>query len=343
MREGLDSNDIDSREGEPVPLELARALAAPALQATVPDLEFAHTVLVLGCEPLDDAPILDLRIRKGVRRHGVAARDRDRATERARRKRADSSSRYAPGDEAAVPRASSMPRLRAMRPAGQRLRRALARDAAEDGGEDVVIVWGERLAADALAVLCSASPSGSASPDAKAPACSRSRPAPTAAGCARSGRSPTPVPATASCSDAAPGRGATEIARAAAAGEITALYLFQTDPVRDQPDRGAVGARAPSRRACRRPRVGADRRAPRARQRDLPGRVPRREGGHGRSPRRPPPAAARWRSRIPGQVRAGWSVIAEISPSARALGHRRADQPDGVQAAGRGGAVLRRD
>ena len=45
--------------------------AAPSLQATVTDLEFAHTVLVLGCEPLDDAPILDLRIRKGVRRRGV--------------------------------------------------------------------------------------------------------------------------------------------------------------------------------------------------------------------------------------------------------------------------------
>ena len=35
------------------------------------DLEFAHTVLVLGTEPLDDSPILDLRIRKGVRRNGV--------------------------------------------------------------------------------------------------------------------------------------------------------------------------------------------------------------------------------------------------------------------------------
>ena len=50
---------------------MQRALAAPALQATVPDLEFAHTVLVLGTEPVDDAPILDLRIRKGVRRRGV--------------------------------------------------------------------------------------------------------------------------------------------------------------------------------------------------------------------------------------------------------------------------------
>ena len=37
----------------------------------MPDLEFAHAVLVLDCEPVDDAPILDLRIRKGVRRHGV--------------------------------------------------------------------------------------------------------------------------------------------------------------------------------------------------------------------------------------------------------------------------------
>ena len=62
--------------------ELTRALAAPALQATVPDLEFAHTVLMVGCEPLDDAPILDLRIRKGVRRSGVAAGDRHRPPER---------------------------------------------------------------------------------------------------------------------------------------------------------------------------------------------------------------------------------------------------------------------
>ena len=57
MREGLDSPSIDSRAGEAIPLQTARALAAPALQATVADLEFAHTVLVLGCEPLDDARI----------------------------------------------------------------------------------------------------------------------------------------------------------------------------------------------------------------------------------------------------------------------------------------------
>src|SRR5947209_4869014 len=71
MREGLDSPHVDSRVCGPLELNLARALVEPPLQASVPDLEFAHTVLVIGCEPLDEAPILDLRIRKGVRRRGV--------------------------------------------------------------------------------------------------------------------------------------------------------------------------------------------------------------------------------------------------------------------------------
>ena len=71
MREGLDSPDLDSRPGGTLPLALHRALGAPGAQATVADLEFAHAVLVLDCEPVDDMPIVDLRIRKGVRRHGV--------------------------------------------------------------------------------------------------------------------------------------------------------------------------------------------------------------------------------------------------------------------------------
>jgi NADH-quinone oxidoreductase subunit G len=71
MRETLGSPHLDSRPAGALPLELHRALAEPALQAKVPDLEFAHAVLVLDCDPIADAPILDLRLRKGVRRHGV--------------------------------------------------------------------------------------------------------------------------------------------------------------------------------------------------------------------------------------------------------------------------------
>ena len=71
MREGLGSADLDSRSAGTLPLALHRALGDPRLQARVSDLEFAHAVLVLETDPIADAPILDLRLRKGARRHGV--------------------------------------------------------------------------------------------------------------------------------------------------------------------------------------------------------------------------------------------------------------------------------
>jgi NADH-quinone oxidoreductase subunit G len=71
LREGLGSPNVDSRVAGTLPLELHRALAEPALQAKVSDLEFAHAVLVLEVDLIQDAAILDLRLRKGVRRHGM--------------------------------------------------------------------------------------------------------------------------------------------------------------------------------------------------------------------------------------------------------------------------------
>jgi NADH-quinone oxidoreductase subunit G len=71
MRDVLHSPHLDSRPAGALAADLRRALADPALQAKVPDLEFAHAVLVLECDPIADAPILDLRLRKGARRHGL--------------------------------------------------------------------------------------------------------------------------------------------------------------------------------------------------------------------------------------------------------------------------------
>ena len=71
LRDGLGSPHLDSRRAGTLPLELTRALNDPRLQARVSDLEFAHAVLVLAADPIEDAPILDLRLRKGIRRHGV--------------------------------------------------------------------------------------------------------------------------------------------------------------------------------------------------------------------------------------------------------------------------------
>ena len=58
FREGLGSGHLALAPGGELPLDVARALADPALQATVPDLEFAHAVLLLDCDPIDDAPVL---------------------------------------------------------------------------------------------------------------------------------------------------------------------------------------------------------------------------------------------------------------------------------------------
>jgi NADH-quinone oxidoreductase subunit G len=87
LREALGSPHLDSRVAGKLPLEMHRALAEPNLQAKVPDLEFAHAVLVLDCDPIADAPILDLRLRKGVRRRGMKLlrADREQLLDDARR------------------------------------------------------------------------------------------------------------------------------------------------------------------------------------------------------------------------------------------------------------------
>jgi NADH-quinone oxidoreductase subunit G len=229
VREGLGSKDIDSRPYGPVDLKLARALAAPALQANVPDLEFAHTVLVLGTEPLDDSPILDLRIRKGVRRNGVKL-----AIASARPSALDPNSelsiRYAPGAEAeflsGLEWAFEHPGSGPTHDLAQMLR---------EGGEDVVILWGESLPPEALATLLRlADKLGLAGRDGagllEVPTGTNSR------GIREAGALPNAGPGY---SEVDAGRSAAEIAAAATAGDVTALYLFQIDPVRDLPGRAA--------------------------------------------------------------------------------------------------------
>jgi NADH-quinone oxidoreductase subunit G len=111
LREGLGSPHLDSRVAGTLPLELHKALAEGSLQAKVSDLEFAHAVLVLEANPIEDAAILDLRLRKGVRRHGMAL-------------------------------------IRAR--VGELLEETSARELVrqlKEAGEEVVVLWGERLTA----------------------------------------------------------------------------------------------------------------------------------------------------------------------------------------------------
>ncbi len=170
MREGLRSPHIDSRLAGSLPLELHRRLGRPALQAKVSDLQYAKTVLVLDCEPVAEMPILDLRIRKGVRHHGVGLTIASEAASKLDH-RAKLSVRYAPGMGAVFAQAldaalrdaaetdSLAQRAGAQADEVRALARLLADSRVEDvegspagepgAGREVAILWGERLTAGA--------------------------------------------------------------------------------------------------------------------------------------------------------------------------------------------------
>jgi len=201
MREGLDSPHLDSRSAGTLPLDLHRALSDPGLQARVSDLEFAHAVLLLEADPIEDAPILDLRLRKGARRHGVA-----------------------------IQRALAADVLDAARRAelAQRLR---------DAGEEVVILWHERLTAGPDGAACarallelagSLALSGTAGAGLlEIPASANGR------GLREAGVLPNAGPGLTepSGSGGTDGLDAAGIARGLADGELAALLLLASDPL----------------------------------------------------------------------------------------------------------------
>jgi NADH-quinone oxidoreductase subunit G len=268
MREALGSPHLDSRRGGTLPLELHRALGEPALQARVSDLEFAHAVLVLAADPVNDAPILDLRLRKGVRRHGLQLAQAMPA-ETSLEAGAKLSLRFAPGQAAAFaaglaaalreqPDAAELDRLAQLAGSDAQQLRELAEllrgPAAQDGSEqprEVVILFGERLlsgpdgAAGATALLQIAERLGLAGVDGagllEIPSATNGR------GLREAGVLPNGGPGYAEPT-AAGGRDAHAIAEGLAEGDLQALYLLQSDPLRELPDaelwRRALGAAA---------------------------------------------------------------------------------------------------
>ena len=248
MREGLASEHVDTVAGLD-PADLHR-LAEPSMQATVTDLEFAHTVLVIGTEPVHDIPILDLRIRKGVRRHGVKL-----ALATPRPSSLDASAalslRYAPGGGAAFLQALAAALYggeleQAAQAAGADVEqlRALA-ELLRTGGEEIVILYGQQIVgrggADALLKLArglnlhghggagllgvpAAGANGRGLLEAGvAPGYGPGLSARTAPSAGESASAETPR-----------ALGAHGIGNALAAGELSALYLLHADPLRSE-------------------------------------------------------------------------------------------------------------
>jgi NADH-quinone oxidoreductase subunit G len=247
MREVLGSPNVDSRLAGRLDGEQARALARPDLSARVSDIDYAGAVLVVETELVDDAPILDLRVRKGARRKGLKV-----VTLTSRPSTLDPSAaaalRFQPGAaEAALGALAAA--LSGQGDVDDLARRAGAdadsvRAAAAALGSNAgpaVVLWGERLAHGArgpqavAALLATARALGIDGDDGagliEIPSGTNGR------GLREVGCVPNLKPGLADA-DAA-GLTAAELPGAITSGDVSALVLFQADPLRTHPDRGA--------------------------------------------------------------------------------------------------------
>ena len=242
LRDALGSPHLASSAGDAVSLAHWQALSDPALAATVADIEFAHAVLVLDCEPVDDAPILELRIRKGVRRNGVKAIVAS-ARPSALDARAAAKLRFAPDRSAEFVRAlvaalGQAPVEAAAKAAGVDVDQveALAQ-ALTDAGPEVVIVYREQLLeADAGALVALADALGLAGNSGAGligiPRDSNGR------GLREAGVLPNAGPGF-SEPKLTGGLDAPGIAKSLASGELAAVYLLGVDPLLSYPDAAA--------------------------------------------------------------------------------------------------------
>jgi NADH-quinone oxidoreductase subunit G len=239
LREALGSPHVDSRPSRGPGREALVRLAQPDISAKVRDIDGAEVILVLGTDPLHSSPILDLRIRKAIRRNGArlaVATERPTALDGG----AEAIARYAPGEGAHF-----IGELASAVDGAENVATPLA-ESLRDAGR-VVVVWGERIARDgdgagALLDLASALDlaGGDGSGLLEIPDFTNARGL-REAGClpdAGPGLSATKSASTASSMGDAPlvGKPTEEIRVALESGELKGLVLFGVDPLRDFPD-----------------------------------------------------------------------------------------------------------
>jgi NADH-quinone oxidoreductase subunit G len=260
LREALGSPHVDSRISRGPSREALVRLSQPEISAKVREIDDADAILVVGTDPLHSSPILDLRVRKAIRRNGArlaVATDRPTTLDGG----AVATIRYAPGGATAF-LAGLTAALRASTaaagtPSSLGDRREESVLPSEEGGADsakrsegeptsavaealhgaarVVVVWGERIGregegahralldlADALDVANTEGAGLLEIPELT-----------NARGLREVGCLPDAGPGF---SATAAGKSTEEIRAALESGELKTLVLFGADPLRDFPD-----------------------------------------------------------------------------------------------------------
>jgi NADH-quinone oxidoreductase subunit G len=244
LRKALHSSDIDSRPAGGPGIDAILDLAQPSRQASVADIDEADVILVLGTDPMQSSPILDLRIRKAIRRNGArlaVATERPTALDGG----AEAIARYAPGQAAYF-----ISELTKAVGGAENIATPLA-ESLRDAGK-VVVVWGERIGASATNELLGLADALNSDVDGPKTGLSDGFSAhqPTRAqlleipdttnarGLREAGVLPDAGPGLATLFEAA-GRGTEEIRQALIDGELDGLILVGVDPLRDFADTAA--------------------------------------------------------------------------------------------------------
>jgi NADH-quinone oxidoreductase subunit G len=265
MREALGSPHIDSRPSRGPGREALVQLAQPEISARVRDIDNAGAILVVGTDPLHSSPILDLRIRKAIRRNGAklaVATEAPTTLDGG----AVAVARYAPGDASAFLAELTRALASAGAPSSLGDRREESDLSLEGDGADsakrsggvpaladvlqnagrVVVAWGERIGReqgaieallDVASALDLAKKEGSGLLE--VPDFTNARGL-REAGClpdAGPGLSTTPPNSVSETENGGcVGKATEEIRKALEAGELKTLLLFGVDPLRDFPD-----------------------------------------------------------------------------------------------------------
>ncbi|CAN5589220.1 NADH-quinone oxidoreductase subunit NuoG [soil metagenome] len=122
---------------------LLAELSRPEMSSKISDLDFASAIFVIGADPLHEMPILDLRIRKAVRRNGtklIVASERPTALDGG----ALEAIRYAPGGAGGFIEALRS-ELTGGAVEGEHAEEARSVAETLKSVQDPIIVWGERL------------------------------------------------------------------------------------------------------------------------------------------------------------------------------------------------------
>lgn len=304
LRGALHSPHVDSRPAGGPGVDTILNLARPELQATVTDIDEADVIVVLGTDPMQSSPILDLRIRKAIRRNGsrlVVATERPTALDGG----AEAIARYAPGQASYF-----ISELGKAVGGEENIATPLA-ESLRDAGK-VVVVWGERIGDGALGLPQLAEALNVAGTDGagllEVPDTTNAR------GLREAGVLPDAGPGLAAL--AIDGHGTEEIREALIDGSLDGVILVGVDPLRDFADTerwedalnatGFVVAFSTFETATS---AKADVLFPLETHAEKDGTVTHSDGRL----QRVRPAAGR-----PGDIRPGWQTLANLS---LALGH----------------------